>query len=629
MLEDEIYYLIIKVKENEGFLSLFFSEEYDDTNEDSAVELEAAFTFNLNKHDITKELKKEDIQKEEQIEQKEEIEEEEEFEEPEHEEVIESKFSHRFDTLLNINKEEIKKDLEKLNLEKTKREMKELEEKVVKEKEEKEKRILEEEERKKLKDFIGQEKYETQIFKKEDLAKASKEIDRTKTLVDEVAVSIAKEIKEKLEEKEKTLEINKEEINEEIEAPKEEILKEEKIEPEIKKKEVDPSTIKITAEFAKQAIENQEAITESLGDLDESEFEGIEPKEIDNQEENIEEQENEIEEKVEESKEEKQEEKTVEQEQEINEEKEEEEKKKKEEIIAKQLFRKIYGENVVYGKDFAGRTIKFNDYNKEDSDTGWNYILLTDTFGIELENVVLANIISLNDFNMNKKFVSNGQEFYVTKRDNKYVLQSDEVLTNPFSYYDAKRLAYINRKKTKKLCYIFIKCTEIDGLNIKIENFNVFVDFVQRSIHKIVGTTLNNYEVGRDYIFITFDAEKEEAYKEAYYYSVLLNSYRKELKKDKVLNAVLVLSSIEVPISFLNRSCKDFIFDPEFKSIYEDLNKKLIDATIKRAIHISPAVLNIINLDRNQLKKSRLIQDLETEEYYECNNVYLLNREES
>ena len=654
MLEDEIYYLTIKIKDHDGFLSLFYSEEYDDNSEDSAPEIDAAFTFNLNKHDITEELKKEELLKEEK-EQNEELEEkdkeelvEEESEEPEQEEIIESKFSHRFDTLLNINKEEIKKDLEKLNLERTKKEMKELEEKVAREKAEQEKKRQKEEESQKLKDFIGQEDYKTQTFKKEKLKLNNETKDRTKTLVDEVAVSIAKEIKEKIEEKEKE-EIR---INENAEAPKEEVQQEVIKEKEISKKDIDPTTIKITAEFAKNAIENQEAITEKLGELDESEFEGIEPKEIEEeniepeqeevieeeetleQEEVIEEEEEETPEVEETTEEETTEEETPleEQEGQIKEEelkKEKEETNKKEEIIAKQLFRKIYGEQVIYGKDFAGRTIKFDDFAKEDSDTGWNYILLTDTFGIELENIVLANIQSLKDFDMNKKFVSNNQEFYVTKKGEKYLLQSDEVLTNPFSYYDAKRLAYINRKKMKKLCYIYIKCTEIDGLNVKIENFNVFVDFVQRSIHKIVGSTLINFEVGRDFIFITFDADKEEAYKEAYYYSVLLNSYRKELKKDKIINAVLVLSSIEVPISFLNKSSRDFIFDPEFKSIYDSLNQKQIDVTIKRAIHISPDVLNRINLDRNQLKKSRILQNLDLEEYYECNNVYLLNREEN
>ena len=58
MLKDEIYFLTIRIEGDKGLLSMFFSEEIDDSEEEKAPEIDASFTFNLNKHDFTQELRK-------------------------------------------------------------------------------------------------------------------------------------------------------------------------------------------------------------------------------------------------------------------------------------------------------------------------------------------------------------------------------------------------------------------------------------------------------------------------------------------------------------------------------------------------------------------------------------------
>ena len=691
MLKDEIYFLTIRIEGDKGLLSMFFSEEIDDDNEEEkAPEIDASFTFNLNKHDFTQELKKEETKAQEEPKQEvkeeaklseevEEIIEEKEEEQPQEEEVLEEineeidqeaqddiptppiqeeipqeeeeieeekeekvepeeieeqlqdveeqevedseetqeivneKYNHRFDTLLKINKEEIRRDLERLSFEKAKKEMKEEEEKARLKEQERAREKEEQEEQKKLKDYIGQENYKTKIFKKADLIKEERKE------VEEVAKIVADDIEKKKQEKreqeererkayEEKLRLEEKAKQEEEERARleEERIKEEerkKIEEELKKKnkeiqeEVQETDfIKITEELERQAIEENQENIESLGDL----LEGDIPSQD--------------------------QETTIQLEDE--EENEETEKKRKEEIVAKQLFRKIYGDNAEKGKDFAGRTIAFSDYANYSSDTGWDYILLKDTFGIELENVVLANVQTLGEFKLNQKFESNGHTFYMTKVGEKNILQSDDVLINPFSYYEAKRLSNINKKTKKNLVYLYIKCTEYDGLSVQSEHFNIFVDFIQRSIYKMIITSLVKFEVGKDYIFISLDGDRNEAFEEAYNYAVLLNSYRKELKKDKIINAIIVLSSMETHHLNINKSSKDIaLIDSTFKAIVEELSKKTIDPTIKRAIHIGPEVLNHLAVERNLLSKSRLIQNLVKEEYYECKFVYMLNRE--
>ena len=727
MLKDEIYYLTIKIEGDKGNLSLFFSEELDDIEEEKAPEIDASFTFNLNKHDFTQEIKKEEKEqeelknaypkeqeepeeksknkeevikepneeevieesKEEIIDQQEQIEaeeseekevqeevkeetktepqeeqeeseeideEEKEIEESEEneedtQEIVNEKYSHRFETLLNLNKEEIKKDLERISLEKAKKEMKAEEEKV----KEKEKERQEQEEINKLNSFLSQEKYKTKVFKKP----SNEAVNNRRKEVDEVAKVLVEDIKKEKQEKKEQEEKARREYEERIRLEQEELerkKKEEEIkeaqkrmqeelakmdekqaevneitkekednEKEIPTKNIDPDLIQLTAELKKEELEKEIEETRELEKLVQEEYSNDQENTIQIADESELE---ELEEQTETSQQEEAEESFEKEETEEKEESIEEKERKKEEVVAKQLFRKVYGDKAEKGKDFAGRTIKFSDYGNINSETGWNYILLKDSFGVDLENIILANVQTLEDFKMNQKFESNGHTFFVTKVGEKNILQSDDVLINPFSYYEAKRLANINKKKKNTLIYMYIRCTEFDGLSVQSENFNIFADFVQRSIFKMIVSSLVKYEIGKDYIFIALDGEKSEAYEEAYNYAILLNSYRKELKKDKIINAIIVLSLMEIHHLNINKSVKDLVLvDPTFKAVVEELSKKNIDPTIKRAIHIGPEVLNHLSVDRNLLSKSRLIQNIVKEEFYECKFVYMLNRE--
>ena len=297
-------------------------------------------------------------------------------------------------------------------------------------------------------------------------------------------------------------------------------------------------------------------------------------------------------------------------------------------ITARQLFKKIYGEKNQTVLDFANRLIKFSDYENKDSEYGWGMILFDENKEPSIENVVIANLSTLEEFNMETSFISNGHNFYVNKVGEKYLIESDDILTNPYSFYEVKRLAKLNYAKVQKVLYIYIKCLSLDGLEISKENFNLFVDIIQRSLQKMVLNSFLNMEVGKDYIYIAFNSEASDSYKEVYDYTILLNSYRKELKKEKIINSIIVLNACDLPYSQIHNTTDEIATkDKEFRIIKEELGKRNVDISIKRAIHIGPQIINYLNIDRNLLNKSLIGQNEDIEEFYECKYVYELNDE--
>ena len=113
------------------------------------------------------------------------------------------------------------------------------------------------------------------------------------------------------------------------------------------------------------------------------------------------------------------------------------------------------------------------------------------------------------------------------------------------------------------------------------------------------------------YAFLTFDGRKEGAYQEVLSYATLINSYRNAFKKERKLNAILVLDQVMLPFSYRHLTFENRLTeanDSDRRAVYYHLLQvSRIDSTIKRTIHIGPEILPRLNIPKERLGDSKFI----------------------
>lgn len=278
------------------------------------------------------------------------------------------------------------------------------------------------------------------------------------------------------------------------------------------------------------------------------------------------------------------------------------------EKTAKKLFALVFGADVYETGDFAGRVIRFDDYRNEKSQYGWDFEKLDSDGGLTKDNVVLANLKSLRDFSPEGDFATNGHHFCVVERDGKKVLDSSEFITNPYDYNQAMRVIDSQMTKKKPLVYVFIKFTGVLGDILKKDNRMKFDDLIERTVRRCCPNSYLDTKIIKDYTFLTFDVSCDGAYKEIYRYTILLNSYRTVFKKEKMLNAIIVLDEVEVPLNYRNFTFDQLVNeanDIDLRALkYCFNNTSIIDSMIKRAVHIGPNIIDKLPVKVKDLPES-------------------------
>lgn len=304
-----------------------------------------------------------------------------------------------------------------------------------------------------------------------------------------------------------------------------------------------------------------------------------------------------------------------------------------EERIAKKLFVKIYGNDAYEVSDFAGREIKKDEYKNEKSSYGWDYVALDD------ENVVIASLTSLKDFKASEPFVSNGHNYEVQEDSNgKKKLISLEFITNPYNYQDTLRVIENTANKKESYIYIFVKALGVGGSKPDAKNLQKFQDLLERTAKRNCPKSYLNIKIVNDYAFLLFEGGADDAYKEAYRYAILLNSYRRQFNKEGLLNLIIVLGKFDAPFNARYLPFEKLTSDlhnKEFQAIrYSVNNVAVIDSMIKRTIHIGPSIFSDLKVDEekfpiSQLGKGNFASAYDfNDDFRECKFVYNIGEAE-
>jgi hypothetical protein len=283
---------------------------------------------------------------------------------------------------------------------------------------------------------------------------------------------------------------------------------------------------------------------------------------------------------------------------------------------ARSFYADIFGEEKIEVSDFAGRYIRLNDYANKESEYGWDYALIDPEESEIKDNVFIANLKSIKDYKFNKVFESNGHSYQTIKEQGKYKISSADYISDPYDFTEALRVSRNNMKKTSPLLYLFVKAVGINTSEPDQESLMELFDILDRTVKRccplsfvemktVVGTGKGNYA------FITFDGSVEDSYREVLDYAMLLNSYRREFRKQERLNAVIVLNEVEVAFSKRHLDYDALLTetrDDELRALRYEFNMAVINSIIKRTIHIGPRILDKLPLDQNLLKPSQIGQ---------------------
>ena len=274
------------------------------------------------------------------------------------------------------------------------------------------------------------------------------------------------------------------------------------------------------------------------------------------------------------------------------------------------LFKAKYGADMESAIDFAGREIRIDDYLNEKSKYGWDYVTLDSSKLDTKDNVIIASLRSLQDYNANDEFSTNGHRFKVVEKDDIKFLDSKEFITDIYDYNQAMTVVEQESDKPVPLVYMFIKFTGIKAEVFDSENQKKFNDLIARTVKRCCPNSYLQLQTIKDYTFIVFDASIDGAYREIYRYVILLNSYRTEFKKRQLLNAIIVLDKLMAPISFRHLTFEQLLNetnDVDLKAIkYAINNVPVVDSLIKRAVHIGPQIVSDLPVDVAQLVVSRI-----------------------
>lgn len=289
-----------------------------------------------------------------------------------------------------------------------------------------------------------------------------------------------------------------------------------------------------------------------------------------------------------------------------------------------------FGEDTDLAVDFAGRTIKKTEWNNIESDMGWNYRLINQEDREYNSNIVVAHMRTIADMTSNE-FNTNGKNFYIKSDINGYKVESDEEVTNVFDFESTLKVCKNNEKKNVPLIYIFVKCATTLGEKVSPKE-RLFYDLMDRTVKKQCPKSFIEMKLVEGfggYALLTFDGSVEGAYKEAFDYSVLLNSYRYEIKKsDKNgFNAYIVLNQVEVPLSLRHLGLDQLILvtkNTELKAIQFDfLLTKVVSSTIKMMLSIGPSILPNLALDPTDLPISAIGRSNSFAEIYHFNDKFV------
>lgn len=280
------------------------------------------------------------------------------------------------------------------------------------------------------------------------------------------------------------------------------------------------------------------------------------------------------------------------------------------EKLALNLFKEVFGNDVYETSDFAGRLIRYSEYKNAQSAYGWDFARLDDNEKESKDNVVIASLRSLTDFNRDEEFMTNGHRFKVVDKEGKKVLDSTEFITNPYHFSQAMSVVENECSKPVPLVYIFIKYTGIKSEIVSQDNQKKFNDLIERTVKRCCPNSYLQLQTIRDHTFITFDASVDGAYKEVYRYCILLNSYRTAFKRAKLINAIIILDELKAPIAYHHFTFEQLINelnDVDLRAIkYTVNNVSIVDSLIKRTVHVGPQIIKNLPVDTKKLVESKI-----------------------
>lgn len=292
----------------------------------------------------------------------------------------------------------------------------------------------------------------------------------------------------------------------------------------------------------------------------------------------------------------------------------------------------IYGDDVYQSVDFAGREISLKDYNLDECETSWDYILLDRTDRDYSGNVLIANKYSLRDFKYDQPFTSDNKTFKLEKKDGKYQVVSDEYITDPYNLASNLKLVAEKASEKKPLIYIFVKPVQIQREDFNTQAMMEFFSLIDKTAKICCPRSFLEVKtvLGKNpYAFITFEYVDQLTYKEVIDYAVLLNSYRNEFRKnpDKI-NAIIVLNQIKVTSSMKHLSFEQlfqYSKDLELKALQFDFNTaSIVDSSITRSLHIGPSIVDDLPINHANLKDSNIGKGSNFSEVYKFNKQFYL-----
>lgn len=304
------------------------------------------------------------------------------------------------------------------------------------------------------------------------------------------------------------------------------------------------------------------------------------------------------------------------------------------EVVArrKQAFEvwdSMFGSDVKKTHDFAGRPIVKEDFEDRTKNTAWSFEKVNEPD--EKPFVVIANTKSLDSFNKNAPFTTNGKTYVLAKDSNGYHIDSNDSISDPFDFTSSIRVTKAVSGKVSPMVYIFIKCVPIEGKNIDDDTLHTFYELVDGTVRKFCPETFleikYGYGEGQKFVFLTFDASKNEAYDEALKFAVLLNSYRIEFKKmEKGMNMIIVLNQINVPPFVRHYDFPKLLNSTsniELKALqHEFIINQTVNESIKRTLHIGPSIIPHLNIESSNLKDSLIGVGRDFRDIYNFRNSF-------
>jgi predicted nucleic acid-binding Zn-ribbon protein len=281
---------------------------------------------------------------------------------------------------------------------------------------------------------------------------------------------------------------------------------------------------------------------------------------------------------------------------------------------ANNFYDMIYSIEKYEISDFAGRVIRLADYRNSDSDYGWDYTLLDSNEKEEKDNVVIANLRTLKDFRTDAPFQTNGHTFQVLKVEGKKKVMSSDFVSDPFDFTEAIRITKAKKNQLSPLVYIFVKILGTNTAEPNKEDLMEFFDLLDCSAKRACPSSfveMKTVASKENYALINFDGTATGCYKEVLDYALLLNSYRKQYKKENRLTAVIVLNEVEVSFSKRHLDYDALLSetkDDELRALKYEFKLAVINSTIKRTIHIGPRILDKLPLDQSLLVDSLIGQ---------------------